>query len=67
MSMGLSGGACLCEEFHERDFGGGFLYCGTRKMGLLRDMQNALGADLSLYRALLGNLEGVRLLGLLRK
>ena len=22
--------------------GGGLLYCGTRKMGFLRDMQNAL-------------------------
>jgi len=42
MKEGSSGGASLCEGFHEGDLGGGLLYWGTRKMRLLRDMQNAL-------------------------
>jgi hypothetical protein len=37
------------------------------KIGFLRDMQGALWAGLPLMWALLGNLEGVRLPGLLRE
>jgi hypothetical protein len=42
MKEGSSGGASLCEGFHEGDLEGGLLYWGTRKMRFLRDMQNAL-------------------------
>jgi len=39
---GSSGGASLCEGFHEGDRWGGLLYWGNPKMRFLRDMQNAL-------------------------
>jgi len=42
MKEGCSGGASLCEGFHQGDLEGGPLYCGTRKMRFLREMQNAL-------------------------
>ena len=42
MKEGSSGGASLCEGFHEGDFEGGLRYWGARKMMFLRDMQNAL-------------------------
>jgi hypothetical protein len=42
MKEGSSGGASLCEGFHEGDLEGGFLYWRTQKMRFLRDMQNAL-------------------------
>ena len=38
----MSGGAFLCEGFHEEELEGGVFYWGTRKMMFLRDMQNAL-------------------------
>jgi hypothetical protein len=37
-----SGGASLCKGFHEGNLEGGLLYWGTRRMRVLRDMQNAL-------------------------
>jgi len=37
-----SGGASLCEGFHEGGLEGGLLYWGTRKMRFSRDMQNVL-------------------------
>jgi len=46
---------------------GGLLYWGTCKMRSLRDTPNALRLGLPLYRGPLGNLEGVRLLGLSRE
>jgi hypothetical protein len=42
MKEGSSGGASLCEGFHEEDLEGQLLYWGTRKMRFLRVMQNAL-------------------------
>jgi len=42
MKEGSSGGASLCEGFHEGDHEGGLLYWGTRKIRFLTDMQNAL-------------------------
>jgi hypothetical protein len=42
MKEGSSGGASLCEGFHQGDLEGGLLYWGTRKMRFLREMQNAL-------------------------
>jgi hypothetical protein len=42
MKEGRSGGASLCEGFHEGDFEVGLLYWGTRKIRFMRDMQNAL-------------------------
>jgi len=42
MKEGSSGGASLCEGFHEGGLEGGLLYWGTRKMRFLRDMQDAL-------------------------
>ena len=42
MKEGFSGGASLCEGFHEGDLGGEHLYWGNRKMRFLRHMQNAL-------------------------
>jgi hypothetical protein len=42
MKEGCSGGASLCEGFHEGDLEGVLLYWGTRNMRFLRDMQNAL-------------------------
>ena len=39
---GLSGGASICEGFHEGYFEGGLLCQGTRKMRFLRGMQNVL-------------------------
>jgi len=42
MKEGSSGGASLCEGFHQRDLEGELLYWGNRKMRFLRDMQNAL-------------------------
>jgi hypothetical protein len=38
---GSSGGASLCEGFHEGYLEGGLLYWGTRKMRFLKDMQNS--------------------------
>jgi len=67
MKEGSSGGASLCEGFHEVDLEGGLLYWGTRKMRFLRDMQNALQRASLFIGALLGNLEGVRLPGRLRE
>jgi hypothetical protein len=54
MKEGSSGGASLCEGFHEGDFRGGLLYWGTQKMRFLGDMQNALQTDLSLHRGPVG-------------
>jgi len=62
MKEGCSGGASLCKGLHEGGLRGGFLYWGTQKMRFLRDMQNALSIG-----ALLGNLEGVHLPGVLRE
>jgi hypothetical protein len=45
----------------------GLVYWGTCKMKSLRDTGNALRSGLPLYRGPLGNLEGLRLSGLLRK
>ena len=42
MKEGCSGGASLCDGYHDLDFEGGLLDWGTRKMRCLRDMQNAL-------------------------
>jgi hypothetical protein len=42
MKKGSSGGASLCEGFHERDLEGGLLSWGTQKIRFLRDMQDAL-------------------------
>ena len=42
MKEGSSGGASLCEGFHQGGLEGGLLYWGTRKMRFLREMQNAL-------------------------
>jgi len=42
MKEGSSGGASLCEGFHEWYLEEGLLYWGTRKMRFLRDMQNSL-------------------------
>ena len=46
---------------------GGLLYWGTWKMRSSRDTRNALRSGLPLYRDHLGNLEGLRLSGLLRE
>jgi hypothetical protein len=50
MKEGSSGGASLCEGFHEVDLWGGFFNRGTRKMRFLRDMQNVLQTSLPLHR-----------------
>jgi hypothetical protein len=42
MKEGSSGGASLCEGFHQGDLERGLLYWGNQKMRFLRDMQNAL-------------------------
>jgi len=42
MKEGFSGGASLCEGFHEGDLDGGLHYWGIRKMRFFRDMQNDL-------------------------
>jgi len=42
MKEDSSGGAPLCEGFHEGDLEGGLLYWGTRNMRFLRDRKNAL-------------------------
>jgi hypothetical protein len=49
-----SGGASLCEGFHERDLVGGLLYWGTRKMRFLRDTRNTLQTGLPLHRGPVG-------------
>jgi hypothetical protein len=46
---------------------GELLHRGPWKMGFLRDMQGALWVGLPLIGALLGNLEGVSLPGLLKE
>jgi hypothetical protein len=51
--------------FPQADLEGGLLYWGTQKMRFLRDMQNALRQSSLFIEALLGNLEGVCLPGLL--
>ena len=48
----------LCEGLHEGDLRGGLLYWGTRKMRFLRDMQNALWADLAPHRGSVGQSGG---------
>jgi len=65
MKEGCSGGASLCEGFHEGDLGGGLLYWGAKKMRFFRDMQNACRRVSLSTGAPVGNLEGVRLPGLL--
>ena len=42
MKEGSSGGASLCEGFHEGELEGGVLYWGTRKMRFFKDLQNAM-------------------------
>jgi hypothetical protein len=42
MKEGSSGGASLCEGFHEEDLERRLLYWETQKMRFLRVMQNAL-------------------------
>ena len=42
MKEGSSGGAPLCEGFHEGDFEGRLLYWGNRKLRFVKGMQNAL-------------------------
>jgi len=37
-----TGGASLCEGFHEGDLEGGHIYWGTQKMRFLRETQNSL-------------------------
>jgi len=37
MKEGSSGGASLCEGFHEGDLERGLLYWGTQKMRFMRD------------------------------
>ena len=59
---GKRGGASLCEGFHEGDLGGRLLYWGTRKICKMPCKWAALSIG-----ALLGNLEGVHLPGLLRE
>jgi hypothetical protein len=65
MKEGSIGGASLCEGFHTGDLEGGLLYWGTRKMRFLRECKMPFRwASLSI-EALLGNVEGVHLPGLL--
>jgi hypothetical protein len=54
MKEGSSGGASLCERFHEGEIGGGLVYWGTRKKRFLRDTQNALLRGLPLHRGPVG-------------
>ena len=54
MKEGSSGGASLCEGFHEGDLEGGLLYWRTQKMRFLRDMQNALEMGLPIHRGPVG-------------
>jgi hypothetical protein len=42
MKEGSSGGASLCEGFHQGYLEGASFYWGTRKMRFLRETQNAL-------------------------
>ena len=68
MKEGSSGGASLCEGFHEGDLAGGLLYWGTQKNEVFEGRAKCPvnGASLSI-QALLGNMEEVRLPGLLRE
>ena len=66
MKKGSSGGASLCEGFHKGGLVGGLLYWGTRKMRFLGDTENVLETGLLLHMGRVGDLEGVRLPGLLR-
>jgi hypothetical protein len=60
-------GAFLSQEAPWRRPRGGLLSWGTRKIRFLKDMQKCRLSGLSSIGALLGNLEGVRLPGLLRE
>jgi len=63
---GSSGGVSLSEGFHEGKLERGLLYWGTRKMRFLGDTENVLETGLLLHMGRVGDLEGVRLPGLLR-
>ena len=65
MKKGSSGGASLCEGFHEGDLEGGLLYWGTQKGEVFERYTNCRVNGCLSIGALLGNLEGVRLPGLL--
>ena len=65
---GSSGGASFCKGFHEGDLQGGLLYWGTRKMRFFLEICKLHCKRASVFiGTLLGNLEGVRLPGLLRE